>query len=438
MTYLESIWAITVEAAPWLLFGFLAAATIKAWVPTHWITRQLGRRGAGSVIKASVVGIPLPLCSCGVLPTALGLRRQGASRSSTSAFLVSTPEIGLDSFALSFVLLGPAMAISRPIAALFSALTAGFATLTLGDRDEPETATDRSDAASCGQTQSQAAATASCCGTQDKPQATPGCRETAVASAAASNCCEVDDRSQTAQTAPGCCASTTTTDAEPGSCCEPAHIAATALDQATGSALQRLGEGLAYVFSRLLDDIKWWLAIALVVAGVAIAATGGEPAAVLAAWGHGPMAMLVMLVIGIPLYVCATASTPIAAALLIGGVSPGTVLVLLLAGPATNLGAIAILRRELGTRTVVVYVAAVAVIALVSGLVVDAVFGAMGIVPAAQIEHARHLIPHWVGVGSAVLLIALAISPLRNRLFALFQRSARNDGASPSAAAARG
>lgn len=342
MNYLQSIVDMAIEAAPWLLIGLLAAAAVRAWVPTGWIAGQLGHRGVGPVLKAAVVGIPLPLCSCGVLPTALGLRRQGASRPATAAFLVSTPEIGLDSFMLSYALLGPLMAVVRPIAAFISAVGAGLATLAIGERDER-----RGEAGALLQDMA-------------KPQAA---------------------------------------------------------DQPGGGAMARLGDSLGYVFGKLWDDIKLWLALAVIVSGVVFAAMGGQPAEVLVKWGQGPLAMLLMLAVGVPLYVCATASTPIAAALLVAGVSPGVVLVLLLAGPATNLGSIAILRKELGTRTIIAYLGAISVCSIGAGLIVDALVSAWNISITSQVEHTRHLFPKWVGIAAALWLIAMAIPPVRRLIF---------------------
>ena len=381
MNYLLSIWEMTLDAAPWLLFGFLAAAVVRAWVPTAFVSRQLGGRSVGSVLKASVIGIPLPLCSCGVLPTALGLRRQGASRPATVSFLVSTPEIGLDSFMLSYALLGPFLAITRPIAALVSSVTAGLMALMIGEADEE-----------AGRRAADASATGGCCGSA-KPQA------------AEAGCCS----GAKPQAAESCCDSAEPQAAE-GGCCGSAKPQAAG--ERTG-AVARLVEGVRYVFTRLLDDIKWWMAAALIIAGVMMAFTGGQPAAVLEQWGRGPLAMLVMLLVGVPLYVCATSSTPIAAALLVAGVSPGAVVVLLLAGPATNIGSVAILRRELGTKTVIVYLLAIAVCAVGAGLIVNWLVGAMGISTVAQAEHAGHLIPHGVKVAAAVFLIAMAIPPVR-------------------------
>jgi len=383
--YLLGIWHMAVEAAPWLLLGFIAAAMVRAWVPTAFISRQIGQRSFSSIAKASVLGIPLPLCSCGVLPAALGLRRQGASRPATVSFLVSTPEIGFDSFMLSYVLLGPFLAITRPIAALITSLVAGVGALLIGGEDEGRAPSqtrmpsDESVASCCGELPA-APVASSCCG--DETQAAP-----------ASSCCE-DETPQS-----------------DSDCCGPAK------PQAAGGPVARLVDGLRYVFSKLLDDIKWWLLGALVIAGVAMAFTDGQPAELLQEWGRGPLAMVVMLVVGIPMYVCATASTPIAAALLVAGVSPGAVMVLLLAGPATNIGSIAILRKELGLKTVLGYLAAISVCSVGVGITVNWIVDAMNVDIITQAEHAGHVMPHWFAVASVVILVALSIPPLRRVIF---------------------
>lgn len=140
LTYLASAWIILNEAAPWVLLGFFVAALIKAFVPDDFIARHLGRSGAASVFKASIIGVPLPLCSCGVVPAAFGLRRQGASKGATTAFLVSTPETGADSIAVTWALLDPFMTIMRPVAAFFTASVAGLAVNALPEDDAPDQA----------------------------------------------------------------------------------------------------------------------------------------------------------------------------------------------------------------------------------------------------------------------------------------------------------
>ncbi|WP_425314048.1 permease [Shewanella dokdonensis] len=124
--------ALFMESAPWLLLGLLLAGILKMFVPMSWMQRQLGGHGLGSTVKAALLGAPLPLCSCGVIPAAVALRRSGASKAATTSFLVSTPETGVDSVTVSYVLLGPFMAVVRPIAAVCSAIVAGL----LVGRDE--------------------------------------------------------------------------------------------------------------------------------------------------------------------------------------------------------------------------------------------------------------------------------------------------------------
>ncbi len=336
MEIVSNIWDMAVAAGPWLLIGFVAAALVKALVPTHIVARWLGGGGGGAVLRASVVGIPLPLCSCGVLPTALGLRRQGASKPATVSFLVSTPEIGLDSFMLSYALLGPVMAVSRPIAALGSALVAGFAAIFAQRREAIDDVVDSA-----------------------KPQAA---------------CCGGEN------------------------------------DEPKRSPIARVIDGLRYVFTKLLDDISKWLIVAIVVAGLMTTFIGPDT---LAKLGSGLPAMLVMLVVGVPLYLCATASTPIAAALLMTGVSPGTVLVLLLAGPATNIGSIGVLRKELGVRVLVAYLLAIAVCSVGAGLALDAAIARYTLNVTPTVRHEHGFFPYWFALAATALLIVLAIRPLR-------------------------
>ncbi len=123
---LAECWTILTEASPYVLFGFFAAGLLKALLPEEAVARHLGKESFGSVVKASLLGIPLPLCSCGVIPAAIGLRRQGASRGASAAFLVSTPESGVDSIAITWALLDPVMTVARPLAAFFTATVTGL------------------------------------------------------------------------------------------------------------------------------------------------------------------------------------------------------------------------------------------------------------------------------------------------------------------------
>ena len=133
---------LSAEASPWLLLGLLIAGLMKAWIPTNTLSKHLGK-GKSAIIKAALIGAPLPLCSCGVIPVATELRRSGASAPATASFLVATPETGIDSVSVSYALLGPVFAIYRPFAAIMSAIITGLLVATIKETSikSPVTAT---------------------------------------------------------------------------------------------------------------------------------------------------------------------------------------------------------------------------------------------------------------------------------------------------------
>lgn len=334
---LLSTWDMYLDAALWLIVGIVAAGLIHALMPEGLLGKWLGGDGAMSVIKAAVVGAPLPLCSCGVLPAAVGLRKEGASKGATVSFLIATPETGPDSVALSYALLGPFMAVVRPVAAVFSAMSSGLLTnvLVRGEAPVPQTPQTLSAPSTCS----------SCCADQcssEKPQA--------------------------------------------------------GLPWA-----QRVWGGVRYAFSDILDDIALWLLIGLVLAGGVSALV--EPQA-LADYGSGIGAMLVMLAVGVPVYVCATASTPIAAGLMAVGVSPGAALVFLLAGPATNIATLGVVGKDLGARALTGYLLGIALSALAAGLITDAILAALAIDIAVEMAHAGEAVPETLN-----LLAGLVLAP---------------------------
>ena len=284
----RNTWNIWVEAAPWLLVGLLVAGILRGWFPTAWVQRWLGGRGVGPVFRAAVIGTPLPLCSCSVLPAAVALRRSGASRGATVSFLISTPENGADSLAVSYVMLGPFMTIVRPIAAIISAVTAGL--LTQLQEDLEHTSSNKVIP-------------------NDNPDTANSCCEPIRPTTATL------DITTGLSIAPGCCAN----QEPPG---QPGGM--TNVNQPV-FGFRSLVSGIVYASTDLLRDIGLWL-----IAGILIAAVVSStlPAGSLQQWDGGVLPMAGMLLIGIPMYICATASTPVAAAMLVSGVSPGTVLVI--------------------------------------------------------------------------------------------------------------
>ena len=341
MTLVAATLSVALSAAPWLLLGLTIAGLIKALLDEARLTRWVGGRGLGSVARAAVIGAPLPLCSCGAIPTALALHRGGADRGPTTAFLIGTPGIGIDSLTISYALLGPFMALARGLGAVLTAIVTGL----LVGRTRDTTAPPAPAASSCG--------------------CSSGCSGEAGA--------------------------------------------------APVSLPRRLAAGLRYAFSDILDDISLWLLTGLLVAGALIALV---PPQQLAGLGSGLGAMLVMAVIGIPMYLCATAATPIAAGLLLAGVSPGTVLVFLIAAPVTSLATLGVFRREMGNRALAAYLAGILASAVVLGLGVDLLADWRGLDIPHQVAQVQELLPTWLEALALIVLVALAVRPLRRRLAA--------------------
>ena len=327
MDFMQSVlregWATLEQMAPYLLFGFAVAGALSVMLPAETVERHLGGRGLGPVVRASLFGIPLPLCSCGVIPVATSLRKHGASRGATVSFLLSTPQTGVDSILATYSLLGPVFAIFRPVAAFITGVLGGWLT------ERFETA---------GEKAAEAARTAEAC---------------------------EDD----------CCAH------------KQSHP---------------LLRGLRFGFYTLPRDIGQAMLIGILIAGLIAALVPDDFFA--GALGTGFLGMLVMMLLGIPTYVCATASIPIAAALMAKGVSPGAALVFLVTGPATNAAAIATIWKMMGRRTAFVYLATIAFSALLCGFLLDFLFTAAKI-PAGHLHHA--MATPWLGTASAILLLAI-------------------------------
>jgi hypothetical protein len=313
-------WAVVAEMAPYLLFGFLAAGALSVVVSAAAVERHLGGRGVWPVIKAAAFGIPLPLCSCGVIPVAASLRRHGASRGATTAFLVSTPQTGADSILVTFSLLGWVFAIYRPVAAPVSGVLGG-AVVAATEKPRPAAA--------------------------DREQ--PPCTDA---------CCADDGRG-------------------------------------------KLRKALTYGFVTLPRDIGRALLVGLVVAALISALFPSGYFSDLVP--RGPLQILVLMAAGVPVYVCATASIPIAAGLIVAGVSPGAAFAFLMTGPATNAATIATTWKVLGRRPTAIYLAAMLLAAFAGGMVLDQFLTGEAVVAA---RHSAWM-PTWVQYAAGVVLLAV-------------------------------
>ena len=272
----QESWGVLGQMAPYLLFGFVIAGALSVWVSPAWVERRLGGQGLRGVFLASLLGVPLPLCSCGVIPVSASIRRHGAGRGATTAFLISTPQTGVDSIAVTYAMFGWLYAVFRPLAALATGMVGGvLAQLVEPDGAKPD-------------------------GHRSAPSP---CREA---------CCTTDGGSR---------------------------------------AIQAVRYGLV----TLPRDIGLPLLIGVVIAGAIGALV--PPQALQPYLGGGVVAILLAMAAGLPIYVCATASVPLAAGLMHLGASPGAALAFLIAGPATNAATLSVVWKLLGRRTVAVYLA---------------------------------------------------------------------------------
>lgn len=291
MELLDSLLFMLNEMSPYILLGFLIAGLMHAFIPQQTFARHLSGTGWRAVVKSALIGVPLPLCSCGVLPTAIAMRRNGASRAASTSFLVATPQTGVDSIAATWSLLGPAFAVVRPVAALVTAIFGGLA---VGKAESKE---DSHHHSSCDQT-----------------------------------------------------------------------------DEHPEGFMARCMAALRYGFIDLVGSIGGWLVTGLIIAALI---TVYVPADFFTILGQNPIiSMLLVLVIAIPMYVCATGSIPIAMSLMLKGLSPGTALVLLMAGPAANFASFSLISREMGRKSAVIYLLSIIAGAMSFGLFIDYVLPA--------------------------------------------------------------
>jgi len=334
MGLLREVWHTFDDASFYILFGIFIAGLIQVFVDKDKIAKHLGKPGFKSVLLAAIFGIPLPLCSCGVIPTAISLKKNGASKGAVLSFLISTPESGVDSIAISYALLDPLMTVFRPVAAFITAIVAGISENIFGEKN----------------------------------------------------------KDAFAQQADSCIF-----------CYEKDH-------KHKHDLISRFRYGMRYAFIDLLGDIAKWLTIGIVIGGII---SYFVPQSFIENFlGSSWQSMLVMLAVGIPLYICASASTPIAAALIAKGMSPGVALVFLLAGPATNTAGILAVGKFLGKRSAVLYLLSISVSAVLLGLLLNQIYFISGINIKTTLGKASDILPHYIKLISAIILIILMINAI--------------------------
>jgi uncharacterized membrane protein YraQ (UPF0718 family)/copper chaperone CopZ len=308
--------------APYLLLGLLIAGILHVFLGSDFIAHHLGKGRFASILKATVLGIPLPLCSCGVIPVAASLRKEGATKSATLAFLVSTPTTGVDSIAATYSLMGPLFAIFRPVAAFFSGILIGL----LNALFNPEKETKH-------------------------------------------------------------------------------HMH----DHGKISTRFRIKEVFQYGFVELAEDIGKWLLFGVLIGGIL---TVVIPEDLILRYFANPLVhFVIMLLIAIPLYVCATGSIPIAAALIQKGFAPGAALVFLIAGPATNTVTLSFVFSKLGKKAFYFYLSSIIVVSIVVGWLFNLLWYRLG-GDIAFVHHHSKMLPPVLTITSGVLLLIFILRGL--------------------------
>lgn len=281
--FLVSFLTVLNAMSPYLLLGFLIAGVLHVFVPKRFYAKYLSRNNKLSVLWAALLGIPLPLCSCGVIPTAVGLKNEGASKGAVASFLIATPQTGIDSILATFSLMGLGFAIVRPVAALITGICGGFLVNRFVRADTGE------------------------------------------------------------------------------------QVAETSCMVESGNRLWRV---LKYAYFDMIQDIGLRLVIGLLVAALINVAVPDE---FFLSFGSQPLLqMLVILVVAVPMYICSTGSIPVAAALMMKGLSPGAALVMLMAGPAVNIASILVVKKSMGSRFTWIYLLTIVGFSILFGLLINA------------------------------------------------------------------
>jgi len=331
--FLNELYFITTGMAPYLMLGFFFAGVLYLLFPKNKVRQYMGRNRIGSVINASILGIPLPLCSCGVIPTGLSFYRNGASRGSTVSFLISTPQTGVDSILVTYSMLGLPFALIRPFVALVTGISGGLLTNQITRKEKEEQVVE----------------------TGDKNSLPSG-------------------------------------------------------------FFKRMKAMFRYAFVEFLQDIMGWLIIGLLIAALIAVFIPDDFFAGRAS--NDILEMLVILIAAIPVYICATASVPIAAVLMLKGLSPGAALVLLMAGPATNAATITMIGKVMGRKSLVSYLASIISGAIVFGLLINILLPERWfILPQYMMSHDHEILPEWLSIGSAIILVLLIINGYMKRFF---------------------
>jgi len=333
--FFEALWQLSIAMAPYIIFGLAFAGILHEIVPDSIVTKHLGKDNVSSVVKSTIFGIPLPVCSCGVIPLATSIKKSGASKGATLSFLISTPITGVDSILATYGIFGWIFTLYRIVTSMVIAMVAGILTNVFDKEDEKKEET-----------------------TVKKPAFSAVTPQ------------QVNTFSMSAPKTEEVSCGTGT-----GSCCSSPSEEKKAFS---------FSAAMRYAFITLLGDIAKPLFWGLLLGALITVAIPEDLSEVLKAYAW--LSYLIVIVIAVPMYVCATASLPIAAGLMLSGVSAGAAFVFLSAGPATNTVTIGVVKKMLGTRSLLIYLGSIVVGSILFGLGLDYIFNSSAIDPASLIH----------------------------------------------------
>jgi uncharacterized protein len=362
-TFLRQTWWLTAEMAPYLLLGFTIAGLLRVFFNEDWVRKHLGQKGLRQILKAVVIGIPLPLCSCGVLPVAAGIRRQGGQRGAVAAFTAATPQTGVDSIAATVGMLGWLFATIRVGIAFANGIIAGLIVERWGDPPEKSP-------------RAQPEPDSSCCGGSPKPAATTCCGEPAQPS---SGCCHGEE-----------------------------HKA----EETPTAFMPRLASGLRFGLVTLPRDLFGPLVVGLILAGMLSAFAPEDLFANLPGGQFG--VYLAVTLIAMPLYVCSTGSIPMAFTFLGAGMSPGAVLIFLIAGPSSTVASATALWKLIGPRGTIGYILSIIATSWVCAIALD--FSGLALLVTEAVHHHHEMgVNLFQQTAAGLLLAVLLFARLANR-----------------------
>ena len=331
--FFQSLLMVTAQMSPYLLLGFLIAGILHVFVPGKFYSRYLSGDNRLSVLYAALIGVPLPLCSCGVIPTAIGLKNERASKGAVASFLIATPQTGIDSILATFSVLGLGFAIIRPVAALITGVCGGMLiNRFVGDNSDDQ---------------------------------------------AFESSCRVE----------------------------------------SGNKIWRV---LRYSYFEMMQDIGLRLLIGLIIAALINVVVPDE---FFLSFGSSPLLqMLIILIVAVPMYICSTGSIPVAAALIMKGLSPGAALVMLMAGPAVNIASILVVRESLGNRFTWIYLGTIIGFSVLFGLILDAIGLSVSPVMNDVCCTSAGVLPGPFKLICTILLTLIILFALSMKLFSKFAR----------------